>query len=459
MACCGILLMTGATVGVRAQESPFPLPRPSNTVEYSFSNPGARSLGMGGAFVALADDATAAFSNPSGLVLISEPEVSIEGRYWSYTTPYTAAGRVSGDLIGQPIDTTDGLIRNDSNQDLSGVSFLSFVIPRKNWSLALYRHQSVKFRSTTEVNGLFGGFALGPLTLDRVPDQRTMLELEFVTTAVSGAYKVSDRFFVGAGVSLYDGESLAVADAFTYCNPLVDCLLDQNNILASNAFLPQDQIYRGEFSMDDHDWGFNVGFLWRLPPKWTIGGTYRRGPEFDFDVTTTTGPGLEPIGVGAGTIVPTTTGSGSLRFPSVFGLGAAFSPSDSLRVSFEWDRVEYSSALETTVVVLTGETSQPFHIESLVIDDGDEFRLGVEYTFVNREYPIVSLRLGGWLDPDHRVRHEGDDPFNAAFFQGGDDEMHYAGGIGLKFKRFQMDLGVDLSDPVDTVALSALVQF
>ncbi|MCP4203105.1 MAG: hypothetical protein GY769_14380, partial [bacterium] len=33
-------------------------------VEFSFSNPGARSMGFGGAFVALADDATAAFANP-----------------------------------------------------------------------------------------------------------------------------------------------------------------------------------------------------------------------------------------------------------------------------------------------------------------------------------------------------------------------------------------------------------
>lgn len=38
------------------------------TFQFSFSNPGARSLGFGGAFVALADDATASFANPAGLV-------------------------------------------------------------------------------------------------------------------------------------------------------------------------------------------------------------------------------------------------------------------------------------------------------------------------------------------------------------------------------------------------------
>jgi hypothetical protein len=42
--------------GVRAQE----------VIEPAMVNPGARSLGLGGAFVALADDATAAYANPAG---------------------------------------------------------------------------------------------------------------------------------------------------------------------------------------------------------------------------------------------------------------------------------------------------------------------------------------------------------------------------------------------------------
>jgi hypothetical protein len=38
-------------------------------------------MGFGGAFVALADDATAAFANPSGLVQLTKPEVSIDVRH------------------------------------------------------------------------------------------------------------------------------------------------------------------------------------------------------------------------------------------------------------------------------------------------------------------------------------------------------------------------------------------
>ena len=43
---------------------------------FSFFPPGARSLGMGGTFIAIADDATAAEANPAGLVILSKPEVS-----------------------------------------------------------------------------------------------------------------------------------------------------------------------------------------------------------------------------------------------------------------------------------------------------------------------------------------------------------------------------------------------
>ena len=42
---------------------------------------GARALGMGGAFIAVADDATAASWNPGGLIQLETPEVSAVGAY------------------------------------------------------------------------------------------------------------------------------------------------------------------------------------------------------------------------------------------------------------------------------------------------------------------------------------------------------------------------------------------
>ena len=125
------------------------------TLELSFSNPGARSLGFGGAFVALADDATAAYANPAGLVQLTRPEISIEGRSWSYSTPFVVGGRASGNPTGIGIDTTPGLRWRESTADFTGLSFLSYVYPRKRWSLALYRHQLARFTSSYTTDGLF----------------------------------------------------------------------------------------------------------------------------------------------------------------------------------------------------------------------------------------------------------------------------------------------------------------
>ncbi len=99
------------------------------TFEFSFSNPGARSLGFGGAFFALADDATGAFANPAGLVQLTRPEVSIEGRAWSYSTPYADRGRFDGQPTGLGIDVEPGLRVARSRADLEGLSFLSYVHP------------------------------------------------------------------------------------------------------------------------------------------------------------------------------------------------------------------------------------------------------------------------------------------------------------------------------------------
>ena len=46
-----------------------------------------------------------------------------------------------------------------------------------------------------------------------------------------------------------------------------------------------------------------------------------------------------------------------------------------------------------------------------------------------------------------------------ALLPGGEDQVHYAVGLGVGFDRFQIDLAVDLSERRDTVALSAIYSF
>ncbi|MCP5119023.1 MAG: hypothetical protein GY953_50105, partial [bacterium] len=200
--------------------------------EFSFSNPGARSLGFGGAFTALADDATAAFANPAGLVQLARPEVSIEGRSWSYTTPFTIGGRLFGPPTGIGLDTTPGLRTAASSTDLTGLSFLSFVFPEGNWALAFYRHQLANFEGSFETQGFFGTSPDSGRPF-RFPDVRTISDFDIVTYAVSGAYRPKETFSLGFGFSYFDGKFSSRTDIFA---PLGSTLPD--GTFGLNSYAP-----------------------------------------------------------------------------------------------------------------------------------------------------------------------------------------------------------------------------
>src|SRR3954470_14512763 len=90
-AAAAFLLLASVTVAraQTGQTAQIPL-------QFDFLNPGARSLAMGSAFVAVADDATTAFTNPAGLTLSIRPEISAEIRFRQLDTPYLSSGRLSG---------------------------------------------------------------------------------------------------------------------------------------------------------------------------------------------------------------------------------------------------------------------------------------------------------------------------------------------------------------------------
>ncbi len=121
--------------------------------------------------------------------------------------------------------------------------------------------------------------------------------------------------------------------------------------------------------------------------------------------------------------------------------------------------MEYSTILESV-------DSQALLSEGIGLENGHELHLGAEYVFVETS-PLLSVRLGAWYDPDHRPRFAGDFPggsregnlLAAATFPGGAGEVHYAVGLGLAFAGYQVDIGVDLSELVDTVAVSMIFGF
>jgi long-subunit fatty acid transport protein len=441
-----LIAATIAAASGNAQETP-------STFEFSFSNPGARSLGLGGAFSALADDATAAFANPAGLVQLVSLEVSAEVRHWSYSTPYIEGGRFEGEPTGIGLDTVDGLRTAVSEEQLTGLSFLSFVYPKGKWSLAVYRHQLANFRAQTDTQGLFHTAGTGTVTF-RTFDRRWSTELDIVSYGLAGAYRISDRFSLGLGLVYFDGQLHA---PFEWYLPDDDSL---EGIFGPNSYLPERQLANGDMAFDDSDWGLSAGLLWSIAERWSIGAFYRQGPEFQLVYDVRTGaavgiidPSLAPDEVFL--IIET-----PMHFPDVYGLGIAYRSRDGkIAVGFEWDRVEYSSIFNSfePVVIESVDDDLDLGIE-LVADDGNELRIGGEYAFLDLK-PVLAIRAGVWLDPDHRFRSVSDDPEHRALFQPGEDEVHVAVGIGLAFTSFQIDLAADFSDLVDSLSLSAIYSF
>jgi long-chain fatty acid transport protein len=417
-------------IQVSAQQAVIPL-------QLSFSDPGARSTGLGGAFVALADDATAAFANPAGLVQLLKPEISIEARNWSHSIPYTASGLVEGDPSGQGLDTTPGITKSKATYDTTGLSFLSLVWPTGNWSFALYRQQYADLEFSGETQGLFGGGS--DCCQERWSDQQMHSTQVVVSYGLSAAYRLNDRFSVGLGLAHFDisMESLTKEHLWD-----VD---SETGFYGPTTFLPERLALTEYLFINDQDWTFSGGFLWSPTNRWRVGGVYRQGFEVGLGNDIIAGVAID-YGVPPGTVIVQNRGVPT-EFPDVFGLGVSYRGlEERLTLSFQWDRVEYSSI------------PQSIGLDDQTIDDADELHFGAEYAFLEMT-PVIAVRLGAWLDPDHQMYAVVDDPYMQAVLPQGDDEWHYTAGLGFATRRFQVDLAADLSDRVNTVSLSAIYNF
>jgi hypothetical protein len=423
MACLAALMAAGS-VGAQQEVPP--------TFEFGFSNPGARSMGFGGAFAALADDATTAFANPAGLVQLVAPEVSIEGRSWSYSTPYVSGGRIWGPPTGIGQDSTAGLRTSTSDKDLTGLSFLSFVYPKGRWSFAFYRHllSNYEFEGTTE--GLYSGPWPNAAQRREFAYQKTA-DLQIVSYAVAGAYEVTESLSLGLAINYFQGDIDLVTGVYGELRDDVP----EDEFFAPVPVVPENLFYSASLAIADRDWGLNLGIHWRPTERWSFGGFFREGPKFEIVTELRAGPAYVDPEM-SGQVIE--SDSGNAQFPNVYGLGASYrSGNDRVTLSFEWDRVEYSAI---------------FGDDELRIDDANEFHIGGEYAFLNLA-PVVSLRAGVWLDPDHRISCSGCNYVAEAVLTSGEDQMHYAAGLGLAFKR----LAADFSELVDTVSLSFICSF
>ena len=435
-------------------------------IQFNFSIPGARSLAMGGAFIGLADDATAAFANPAGLTILSKPEISFEYRGFDYTHRFTDGGRSFGMPSGDSIDTVDGLVSGESSTEVDSLSMFSFVYPKKNWAIAVYRHELANFEAAFSTQGAFfdaqdperAAMFLPPdfeFTFRFFPIIADM-SLEIINNGLSAGFKLNKKFSLGLGVSYYEFDMDSRTSRFSIRGRFND----------PPDFSPSNELNFQELKGDDEDTTFIVGFLWNISEKWSLGGVYRQGPSFIFNTSDVAG------------VAATNPGEvfaeqeADFNVPDVYGLGIAFSPTDAITLSFDYVGVEYSALTDNVVnIFINPEDESPDADQNraaarrISTDDVEEFHLGFEYVFFKLKNPIA-IRFGGWIDPDHKASFEGQpnefvEERNAfTLFQPGDDEIHYSVGLGIVFKdKLQLDAAADFSDLIDTVSLSGVFRF
>jgi len=414
------------------------------TIPFSFSNPGARSLAMGGAFLGLADDATAAYTNPAGLTRLGlSKQFSAEFRQLSFDTPYPA----NGSFGVRPFDLS-GVNYRAASDEASELAFLSFVLPRDDWSIAFYRHQLLNYKNSYTNEQIFfpPNFSFGGDSGFFTLPYTAVADLSIESYGISFGQNITEALSWGAGIAYHRFE--------------IDTFNERFNPGNNNAV-----VFTGTQSGDDKDLSFSFGLLYRGSDRFSIGLSYRSAPSFDYRVVGTFGTGA--------TALETANFSTPFKAPDSLGIGFAMRATEQLTLTLDVSHVGYSNLSDQVddgffSGALSSETN-PDILDGFSIKDQIEPRVGMEYAFATTN-PFF-LRAGFWRERERTLRFNANpdssefntDPVSAyaeaVLFSSGGDENHYAVGFGWAFPKFQVDFAYDGSDVQDTVSLSGVLRW
>lgn len=435
-------------------------------LQFNFGNPGARSLGMGGAFLGLADDASAAEANPAGLTILRKPEFSLEARNYQQEEIYTTGGTY-------PDFTRTGF---NSYSKRIEPTFASFVYPWKNFTFGVYYHEPLQNngsgRDVTVTSNFFASqptitvpnFYLpknGPAPVSAAQcDQIRQVQNDFFacleyqllpfvsavnirerTFGLAGAYKIG-KFSFGA-TARYQRFS---ETAFTFrLSP------DFSSISSVAVQATSDITSNNQVAKPATDWTFTAGIKWQPFAKFSVGGVYKQGAKFKaptFAATSDTQFVFQKVA------------DTTFHIPDVYGVGVSYNPIEALTINADAVHVTYSNLVDHFVSINDNvrTVTNPFKA-----NDVTELHVGAEYFFLNSRIPFA-VRAGAWRDPDHAVHYVGpldiaDRVADAMLFPKGTGSTHVSVGAGLAWPRFQIDAAYDRSPHFRVGSVSAVARF
>jgi long-subunit fatty acid transport protein len=362
--CLFFLLVTGAA---NAQQ-----------IEISSSlNPvgsGARAMGMGGAFIGVADDATAASWNPAGLVQLEKPEISFVYSYFSREQTYDSS--THSEIEGRNRMASDGL-------NYASAAF-PFILFKRNMIISVNYQRLYELKK--ELNF--------PLTRDVAGDILTE-DIEF--TQDGHLYAVSPAFAMQITPMFYLGATLNFWDNISGENGW-DTIYESNTrgVLAGNSV---ELRVSQKDEVDFEGVNANFGFMWISDP-FTLGGVIKT--PFNADLTRKTSlfqsqdwPAF-PLHTES---LSEDRQEFTMKMPLSYGLGLSYRYSDEWTMSFDvyrtdWSKFEIRDEGGNRLNPLDGKPLSEGRLK-----DTTQVRAGVEY-FILGEHDMVPLRLGLFYDPE-----------------------------------------------------------
>ena len=338
---------------------------------------GARALGMGSAFIAVADDATAASWNPGGLIQLEKPEASSVGAFFH---------RIEDNSFGTNPEASGRETVTEANLNfLSGT--YPFTLFHRNMVVSLNYQRLFDFTREWD-------FPLVQSTAGLSLNQDVDYDQSGNFSALGLAYciQLTPEFSFGFTFNIWQG--------WLGMNEWKQTTRQQGSgTFTGNRFV-FDSKSQDRFSFRGFNANANLGILWNITPEFTLGAVVRTPFTADIKHKSTFRSSIRfPAAPGSdSTTSISSTKNEELEFPMSYGLGLAYRFSDQLTVSAdvtrtEWDDFFFKDSQGNKTSAISGRPKKDSDV-----DPTHTVRLGLEYLFIKPTY-VVPLRGGVFYDP------------------------------------------------------------
>ncbi|KPA14323.1 Membrane protein involved in aromatic hydrocarbon degradation [Candidatus Magnetomorum sp. HK-1] len=350
---------------------------------------GARAIGMGGAFIGVADDATAASWNPGGLVQLEKSEVSIVGTFLRRKEDISL--------------NESTLFLEPQTVNLDSLNYFSlsycFTFLQRNMVVSLNYQNLYDFNREWR-------FPV-PVSLENASID---MNIDFVSegkiSAIGLAYslEIHPKFSLGITFNYWeDNFSRNTWETTSTSNTRI-----KTETMAQNTFKESRYTYQM-----DNGFNTNIGFLWHITPSLSLGGVYKARFTADLSQKSTTQDITSIIfhdkpDLNSETeTIKTKKSQNELKMPMSYGLGLACKITNLWTLSLDIYRTEWDEfILKTSEGEFSPLFALPTDDSSLIpstiptIKPTHQIRLGSEYLVINKQQQtIVPFRAGIFYDP------------------------------------------------------------